>query len=206
MSEYSHCSICGGSFIGIGNVCPGCEDALSREPLEIRTVERETVKEIITEARGVFDELLKHGYKVVSVDRMEDIIDRIEAAWKREREAGAEAAQICGEIGEMVGREEAKNHSVPNCNRLGNVAKMREALINAYYAMFKFIKTPYAECDEMAFALDGAIAALAAPPRNCDRAECATTKSAQEVWRKEDGGKTAYYEWLLSTSTKGGAK
>ena len=109
----------------------------------------------------------------------DEIADRIEAAWK---------------------------HSVPNCNRLGNVAKMREALINAYYAMFKYIKTPYAECDEMAFALDGAIAALAAPPRNCDRAECATNKSAQEVWRKEDGGKTAYYEWLLSTSTKGETK
>ena len=133
----------------------------------------------------------------------DEIADRIEAAAKREREAGAEAAQICGEIGEMVGREEAKNQSVPNCNRLGDAAKMREALINAYYAMFKFIKTPYAECDEMAFALDGAIAALAAPPRNCDRPECATTKEAQNVWRKEDGGKTAYYDWLLETSTKG---
>ena len=31
--------------------------------------------------------------------------NRIEAAAKREREAGAEAAQICGEIGEMIGRE-----------------------------------------------------------------------------------------------------
>ena len=80
MIEFSHCSICGGSFVGIGNVCPGCEDALSREPLEIRTVERETVKEIITEARGVFDELRKHGYNVVSIDRMADIIDRILAA------------------------------------------------------------------------------------------------------------------------------
>ena len=49
-------------------------------------------------------------------------------------------------------------------------------------------------------------AALAAPPRNCDRPECATTKEAQDVWRKEDGGKTAYYEWLLATSTIGGAK
>ena len=49
-------------------------------------------------------------------------------------------------------------------------------------------------------------AALAAPPRNCDRPECATTKEAQEVWRKEDGGKTAYYEWLLATSTKGDTK
>ena len=30
--------------------------------------------------------------------------DRIEAAAKREREAGAEAAQIFGEIGEMIGK------------------------------------------------------------------------------------------------------
>ena len=48
--------------------------------------------------------------------------------------------------------------------------------------------------------------ALSVPPRNCDRTECATTKEAQDVWRKEDGGKTAYYEWLLATSTKGETK
>ena len=89
---------------------------------------QETIAYIIKEARGVFKELLKHGYAVVSIDRMADIIDRIEAAWKREREAGAEAAQICGEIGEMIGREASKNQSVTNCNRLGNAAKMREAL------------------------------------------------------------------------------
>ena len=53
--------------------------------------------------------------------------DRIEAAAKREREAGAEAEQTCGEIGDMVGREEAKNQSVTNCNRFGNAAKVREA-------------------------------------------------------------------------------
>lgn len=47
-------------------------------------------------------------------------------------------------------------------------------------------------------------AALSAPPRNCDRPECATAKAAQEVWRREDGGKTAYYEWLLATHKKGG--
>ena len=90
MSEYSHCSICGGSFIGIGNVCPGCEDAISREPLEIRQVERKTrknresIRDIISEARGVFAELRKHGYNVVSLDRMADIIDRILAAHDRE--------------------------------------------------------------------------------------------------------------------------
>ena len=44
-----------------------------------------------------------------------------------------------------------------------------------------------------------------ASPSNCDRPECATSKAAQDVWRKEDWGKTAYHEWLL-TSTKGVAK
>ena len=53
--------------------------------------------------------------------------DRIEAAAKREREAGAEAAQICGEIGEMIGRE-SHCKEVTDCNNLGNAAKMREAL------------------------------------------------------------------------------
>ena len=70
----------------------------------MNTENQETIADIITVARGVFDELRKHGYNVVSVERMADIIDRVEEAHKREREAGAEAAQICGEIGEMVGR------------------------------------------------------------------------------------------------------
>ena len=114
--------------------------------------------------------------------------DRIEAAAKREREAGAEAAQICGEIGEMIGREATREKS----SRVGNSAKMREALSDACYAMFNFLKTQNGGYGEMAKALDKAKATLAAPPRNCDRPECATTKSAQDVWRKEDGGKTAY--------------
>ena len=45
----------------------------------------------------------------------------------REREAGAEAAQICGKIGELIGREAACKE-VTDCNNLGNAAKMREAL------------------------------------------------------------------------------
>ena len=51
--------------------------------------------------------------------------DRIEAAWKREREAGAAAAQICGEIGEMVGREAAteKSSAVGNADIVREVAQ-----------------------------------------------------------------------------------
>ena len=50
--------------------------------------------------------------------------DRIEAAAKREREAGAEAAQICGEIGEMIGREATREKS----SRVGNSEKMRNII------------------------------------------------------------------------------
>ena len=78
----------------------------------MNTENQETIEDIITEARGVFDELRKHGYNVVSVDRMADIIDRVEEAHKREREAGAEASQICGEIGEMVGRAASNGYKL----------------------------------------------------------------------------------------------
>ena len=129
-----------------------------------------------------------------------EFADRIEAAAKREREAGADAAQICGDIGEMIGREATREKS----SQVGNAAKMREALSDACYAMFNFLKTQNGGYEEMAKALDKAKAALAEPLRNCDRPECATTKAAQDVWSKEDGGKTAYYEWLLATYTEGG--
>ena len=75
-----------------------------------------------------------------------------------------------------------------------NIKTMREALEVAEYLL----------CAKGLFDASKQMAeALSAPPRNCDRPECATTKAAQEVWRREDGGKTAYYEWLLTTYTKG---
>lgn len=101
--------------------------------------------------------------------------------------------------------EVASRQPVTNCNRLGNVAKMREALANIVLTTIKAGKS--ISCDVACGIISStAKAALSTPPRNCDRPECATTKAAQEVWRKEDGGKTAYYEWLLATSTKGEAK
>ena len=58
-------------------------------------------------------------------DFLASYADRIEAAWKREREAGAEAAQICGEIGEIVGREAAteKSSAVGNADIVREVAQ-----------------------------------------------------------------------------------
>ena len=127
-------------------------------------------------------------------------VDRIEAAAKREREAGAEAAQICGEIGEMIGMEAACKEKVADCNRLGNAAKIREAVENALDRLLLWNYTDQYTARMALGVVKKLHAAISAPPRNCDRPECATTKAAQNVWRKEDGGKTAYYEWLLATS------
>ena len=49
--------------------------------------------------------------------------NRLDNVAKREREAGAEAAQICGEVGETIGREATREKS----SRVGNSAKLREA-------------------------------------------------------------------------------
>ena len=47
-------------------------------------------------------------------------------------------------------------------------AATREALSDACYAMFNFLKTQNGGWEEMANALDKSKAALADPPRNCD--------------------------------------
>ena len=96
---------------------------------------------------------------------------RIESAAKREREAGAEAAQICGEIGEMIGHEAARNETVTDCNHFGNAEKMREALsrilgiadhLQMRFAIPKFASEEIFELKQIAES------ALSAPPRNVD--------------------------------------
>ena len=55
--------------------------------------------------------------------------------------------------------------------------KMREALSDACYAMFNFLKTQNGGYEEMAKALDKAKSALADPPRNCDLFRLAAIKA-----------------------------
>lgn len=93
--------------------------------------------------------------------------------------------------------EEAKQ-PVTDCNRLGNAAGMLEALEKAQRVLHCAIVADILKGEDAIKAFNAVTAALSAPPRNCDRPECATTKAAQDIWRKEDGGKTAYYEWLLA--------
>ena len=89
---------------------------------------------------------------------------------------------------------------------VGNKAAMRDACANiAEYAKAASCHTDDSHLLGYLYQIERwAESALAAPPRNCDRPECATSKAAQDVWNKEDGGKTAYYEWLLATYTEGG--
>ena len=68
---------------------------------------QETIADIVAEMR--IGDLCAEDTSASRPEFINDFLasyaDRIEAAWKRESEAGAEAAQICGEIGEMIGRE-----------------------------------------------------------------------------------------------------
>lgn len=102
-------------------------------------------------------------------EKMRSYADRFEAATKRERGAGAEAAQICGEIGEMVGREAACHQPVTDCHGL-NAAAMREACANiAEYAKTAACHTEDAHLLGYLNQIERwAEAALSAPPRNCD--------------------------------------
>ena len=135
---------------------------------------------------------------------------RIEAAAKREREAGAEAAQICGEIGEMIVRESTCKDSL----QVGNAAKMREALSDACYAMFNFLKTQNGGYEEMAEALDKAKAVLSAPPRNCEVGTADEQVRRHLEWCERNAYKcqstpscaVCLAEWAQMPYEEGGAK
>ena len=88
---------------------------------------QETIADIVADIRAQNQGLPEDSYALSPlVCDLLSFANRIEAAAKREREAGAEAAQICGEIGEMIGREAACKQSVTDCNHLGNAAELRK--------------------------------------------------------------------------------
>ena len=88
----------------------------------------ETIADIVKEMRtlGRLDEKSTDKIpRTLQAPGLRTYADRIEAAAKREREAGAEAAQVCGEIGEMIGREATREKS----SQVGNAQEMRDALV-----------------------------------------------------------------------------
>ena len=75
---------------------------------------------------------------------------------------------MTAEIGEMVGREEARKEKVTDCNRFGNVAKMLDALEQAKRVLHCAIVADILKGEDARKAFNAVTAALSAPPRNCD--------------------------------------
>ena len=136
---------------------------------------QETIADIVTAMLEFADTDSQTIGRDVLRRRIQHFARCFEAAHKREREAGADAAQICGEIGEMIGREETREKS----SQVGNAAKTREALDAITRIDTRRLKRLLCELVE-AEILDGgqinrtisavekARQALSAPPRNCD--------------------------------------
>ena len=130
----------------------------------------ETIDEIVREMRII------GGIEEKSTDQIPNsfqspglrmFADRIEAAAKREREAGAESAQVCGEIGDMVGREAACHQPVTDCHGFGNSAAMREALESVRnWCLNRLVNSSHQVTVEGLLSVVNA--ALSAPSRNCD--------------------------------------
>lgn len=139
---------------------------------------QETIADIVAALRAV-------AY-IQTAESPRDVLEfanRIEAAARREREAGAEAAQICGEIGEMIGREAACKQSVTDCNHLGNAAELRKE-----NARLRAALKPVLECKVMS-----AMTAEVEPGRS---EYCATIiENAQHIYNEGE-----------AKQKKGGAK
>lgn len=121
-------------------------------------------------------------------DYFAELADRMESAAKRECEAVESDALAVGGI-------VAAARTAEKSSAVGNAAAMREALTKIHDLTNALDEECAVDPVEIR---DIARAALSAPVRNCDRPECTASKNAQNVWHKEDGGKTAYYEWLLA--------
>ena len=126
---------------------------------------QETIADIVAEMR--IGDLCAEDTSASRPEYINDVLasyaDRIEAAAKRESEAGAEAAQICGEIGEIIGREATTDES----SAVGNAGTVREVAQEMLNTSMQAVtaKRINGWASRLAEACD---AALSAPPRNCD--------------------------------------
>ena len=141
----------------------------------------ESIQDIVREMREHERGDAAHAF--YSREDWRKLCDRIEAAMKRDPAPGPSSG-----------------------TKSGNAAAMREALSDACYAMFNFLKTQSGGCEEMALALDKAKAALAAPARNCDRtfADHVAMYDEFKAWCNAKGHTmnpklaSDAFDWLLS--------
>ena len=126
---------------------------------------KETIADIVADIREQNLGLPEDGYALSPLaGDLLSFADRIEAALKREREAGAEAAHIVGEIRELIGREA----TIEKSSAVGNAAAMREALEKVLRVLHCAIVADILKGDDVNSAFNEVTAALSAPPRNCD--------------------------------------
>ena len=144
-------------------------------------------------------------------DSMEDLAGRLREAWKRHlkkeqedrlslQHTIAELTKSIADAGETIEAQKAK--LVELFSRTGNAAKMREAL-ETCLCLFETI--PHILVGTTV--RQNVEAALAAPPRNCDR--FADSWEALKSWH--GGLETAHsiarmLDWLLSSSTDDGSE
>ena len=144
--------------------------------------ESETLADIVAEIRA-------YGAQPPPRLMWLEIADRILAAWERERE----------ELREAATEKMLEGATIIDNRGQGNAAAIYSALVKIHDLTNALDEKCGVDPVEIR---DIARAALSAPARNCDRPECATSKAEQDVWRKEDGGKTPYYEWLLAPAAE----
>ena len=147
---------------------------------------QETISDIVAEMRRLNPEkfLSTPWYCEPLPNKMRSYADRIEEAAKREREAGAEAAQICGEIGEIVGRATREESS-----QVGNAEAMREALEALVGVIDNYdSKNPlwWHSGAKGVKPLKDARAAIAEPSRNRDDLEVCSDYDESDESRRED--------------------
>lgn len=131
--------------------------------------ESETIADIVAEVRrnAESSQMGHKSFLAPIAAYWRRLAARLEAAWKRERES------LLTKQGENVNSGSAVYTGE---NKGGNAAAMRKELL-ALSAWVKIVKDhpkdkTATECAE--FVEQAATAALSAPPRNCDRPECAT--------------------------------
>ena len=159
----------------------------------------ETIEDIVADIRAQNLGLPEDSYALSPlVCDLLSLARRIEVANAREREVDYNYAQICGEIGEMIGRESTREKS----SQVGNAAKMREALKQIHDRVNSLDEDCGVDPIEVR---DIARTAISAPPRNCDR--FINAKDALKAFERETGESMAieFIKWLFAEA-KGDTK
>ena len=126
----------------------------------------DTIDGLLAEFRGYSAGMPPSYHVTMSWADFRKMLDRIEAAHKRELDALNEQIADLRQQRDLWSKRAAElvgkcNEQYAKLKQVGDAAKLREALSDACYAMFNFLKTRSGGYEEMANALGKAKAALA---------------------------------------------